>query len=168
MIWLPNALANLRQAVSRRSGLKLAAAATALAATKAAVAAPEVEAASPGFVFDSEADAKVFENIHEGKGSTSVKYFLFSRKGAPAFFLTYDFPPGASEGVHVHRLGDAKLGSFDEFYYIVAGQGHMEIDGKQVAVKAGDHIFTPIDTHHGIENTAKDGNLKVFLTYVKR
>jgi mannose-6-phosphate isomerase-like protein (cupin superfamily) len=109
-----------------------------------------------------------YEHVHEGKGTTGMKVFRFDRAPAPANFLVYEFPPGASEGVHVHRLGDRKLGSFDEFYYIVSGSGQMEIDGRVVPVKAGDHVFTPLDVFHGIENTSTQDSLKVFLTYIER
>lgn len=111
---------------------------------------------------------RAYARVHQGKGNTGVKVFRFDRAPAPANFLVYDFPPGASEGVHVHRLGDRKLGSFDEFYYIVSGTGQMEIDGRVVPVKAGDHIFTPLDVFHGIENTSTRDPLKVFLTYIER
>lgn len=121
------------------------------------------------FVKDAEREGMGhYERIHEGKGTTGVKLFRFDRAPAPANFLIYDFPPGASEGVHVHRLGNQELGSFDEYYYIVSGSGQMEIDGQIVPVKAGDHVFTPLDAHHGIENTSTKDHLKVFLTFIER
>lgn len=124
---------------------------------------------STKFVKDAEHDGmRSYERVHEGKGSTGVKYFPFDHAPAPANFMIYDFPPGASEGVHVHRLGDAQLGSYDEYYYVVSGSGRMEIDGQIVPVKAGDHVFTPLDVHHGIENTSANENLKIFLTYIER
>lgn len=109
-----------------------------------------------------------FENIHEGVGTIGVKMFRFGTAPSGVNFLIYDMPPGASEGTHVHRLNDESLGSFDEYYYIVSGSGVMEIDRQIVQVAQGDHIFTPLDVHHGIENTSKSDNLKVFLTYVER
>lgn len=121
------------------------------------------------FMKDAEHEGmRNYERIHEGHGSTGVKFFRFDRAPAPANFLIYDFPPGSSEGVHVHRLGDQKLGPFDEYYYIVSGSGRMEIDGQVVPVQAGDHVFTPLDVHHGIENTSAAENLKVFLTFIER
>lgn len=121
------------------------------------------------FIKDAEHEGmRRYEHVHEGKGTAGVKFFRFESAPAPANFLIYDFPPGASEGVHVHRLGDRKLGSFDEYYYIVAGSGRMEIDGKVVPVQAGDHVFTPLDVHHGVENTSQTENLKVFLTFIER
>lgn len=121
------------------------------------------------FVKDEEArGVRQFEHVHEGTGTTGVKFFRFDGAPAPANFLVYDFPPGASEGVHVHRLGDTKLGSFDEYYYVVSGSGRMRINGETVEVRAGDHVFTPLDVHHGIENTSSNENLKVFLTFIQR
>ena len=108
------------------------------------------------------------DNVHAGKGTISVKLFPFSKAPSPASFLIYDIPPGASEGVHKHVLNDPVLGSWDEYYYIIHGNGQMEIDGQIVPVKAGDHIHTPLDVLHGIENTSSSGNLKVFLTYIAR
>lgn len=121
------------------------------------------------YVKDSERNGmEAFERIHEGKGSTNLKYFEFDGAAAPANFLIYDFPPGSSEGVHVHRLGDKQLGSYDEYYYIVSGTGQMEIDGEVIQVAAGDHVFTPLDVHHGIENTSATDPLKVLLTFIDR
>ena len=109
-----------------------------------------------------------FHEIHEGIGSIDVKMFDFSGASAPAHFLIYDIPVGAAEGVHVHNLTDPKLGAFDEYYYIIEGRGKMNIDGKPVMVSAGDHIHTPLDVAHGIENIDDQHRLKVFLTYIDR
>ena len=110
-----------------------------------------------------------YSGIHEGKGAIDVKFF-FRDEGSPrpALLLIYNIPPGASEGVHTHNVGDQKMGSFDEFYYIMSGRGQMVIDGKQVAVSAGDHIFTPNGVSHGIENTATKGDLRVYLVAMIR
>jgi quercetin dioxygenase-like cupin family protein len=107
--------------------------------------------------------------LYEGKGAIDVKFF-FREEGAPkpALILIYTIPPGASEGVHVHKPGDAKLGSGDEFYYIISGSGEMEIEGEKVPVTAGDHIFTPNGVAHGIENTSTEADLKVYLLAVMR
>jgi mannose-6-phosphate isomerase-like protein (cupin superfamily) len=44
----------------------------------------------------------------------------------------------------------------------------MEIDGKIVAVAKGDHVHTPLEVAHGVENTHPTENLRVFLTFIKR
>lgn len=114
-------------------------------------------------------NAKFHAGVHEGKGEINVKFFPFSGATHPANFLIYDMPPGSSEGVHVHtRENENNEGSFDEYYYIISGAGQMEIGDKIVAVKAGDHLHTPLYIPHGIENTSKEENLRVFLTFITR
>jgi quercetin dioxygenase-like cupin family protein len=126
-------------------------------------------ASGGAFSKQSEADvARPYPNVHGGAGTISVRYFPFDKQPSPAHFVIYDIPPGASEGVHTHHLGDTALGPYDEYYYIIEGQGEMPIDGKTVAVKAGDHVHTPLGVAHGITNTLRDGNLKVFLTFIAR
>jgi len=110
-----------------------------------------------------------YKSVHEGKGTIDIKYF-FRDEGTPkpALLLIYNIPPGASEGVHTHNVGDEKNGSYDEFYYILSGSGAMEINGKTVPVAEGDHIFTPNGVSHGIENTATTRTLKVYLVAMTR
>ncbi len=153
--------------ISRRDGLSLFGIGGLAMATAAAAA--KIQDKAPTYSKDAEAAGmKHYAKVHDGKGSLGVAFFPFGGAPAPAAFLIYDIPPGGSEGVHVHRLNDVKLGSFDEYYYIISGKGQMEIDGQIVPVAAGDHIHTPLDVHHGIENTYSDQNLKIFLTYIKR
>ncbi|MFC4312366.1 cupin domain-containing protein [Steroidobacter flavus] len=109
------------------------------------------------------------KNVHEGKGAIDIKFFFRDdRASKPAVLLIYDIPPGASEGVHTHNVGDEKEGSFDEFYYILSGSGQMQIDGQSVPVTAGDHVFTPNGVAHGIENTSHEDNLRVYLVAMIR
>jgi mannose-6-phosphate isomerase-like protein (cupin superfamily) len=131
---------------------------------------PDIE--TRGFKFRNDPDrASVLRvpHAHEGKGTIDVKLFFQEESASkPALLLIYTIPPGASEGVHTHNIGDPKMGSFDEFYYIISGRGEMQIDGKKLLVSAGDHIFTPNGAAHGIENTAHEGDLKVYLVAVTR
>jgi oxalate decarboxylase/phosphoglucose isomerase-like protein (cupin superfamily) len=125
---------------------------------------------SAGFTNDKEdVDTVHYAQLHEGKGVIDVKFFFRQGKFAkPALLLTYAIPPGASEGVHTHRPGDTKMGSFDEFYYIISGNGEMQIAGNKIPVAAGDHVFTPNEVAHGIENTSESDVLKVYLVAVIR
>ena len=93
--------------------------------------------------------------LHDGKGTIDAKFFFRQDKFAkPALLLTCAIPPGANEGVHTHRPGDAKMDSFDAIYYIIAGNGEMQIAGKTIPVTARDHVFTPNEVARGIENTS--------------
>lgn len=132
--------------------------------------APPAPTKNPTFTKDSEAEGmKEVVGIHAGKGRGGVKWFRFANEPWPAHFMIYDLAPGGSEGVHVHFLDDRnKEGAFDEYYYIISGEGQMEIDGKIVPVKAGDHVHTPLEVAHGVENTHPTQNLRVFLTFIAR
>lgn len=107
--------------------------------------------------------------IHHGKGKGKAKISHFAGASAPAYFIFYELPPGASEGVHVHFLDNRNSeGSFDEYYYIISGEGQMEIDGEIVAVTKGDHVHTPLEVSHGVENTHGSENLHVLVTFIQR
>ena len=162
-----------RPCITRRETLLLGASAFAatLAAPGQAQQTPTTDSGRGiGYAKDSEAGSmQRYDYIHAGKGSVDIKRFRFDGHPAPANFIIYDIPPGASEGVHVHHLDDRNNeGAFDEYYYIISGQGQMVIDGRIVSVSAGDHVHTPLDVPHGIENTHAQEHLKVFLTFINR
>jgi len=154
----------MKKNISRRDGLKLGIAMGVSAFTGTSIAADKKSYSK----ISESAGREIWDDIHGGKGSVPTKRFGFDGAMQPANFLTYDFPPGASEGIHTHILNDENAGSFDEFYYVVSGVGQMEIDGEIVPIKEGDHVFTPIGVSHGIENTSEKENLKVFLTFILR
>jgi hypothetical protein len=148
--------------ISRRALLAVAAMGAVIAPATAAARSSrfKLERASEGF--------NNFKAVHEGLGELGVRLFDFGGASAPAHFMTYDIPPGASEGVHLHNLSDPALGPYEEYYYIVAGRGTMTIDGEAFPVTAGDHVFAPLDSWRGIANSDAKDNLKVFLTYIDR
>jgi hypothetical protein len=97
--------------------------------------APAIAPSPRGYTFRHDTDQTDlihWPGLHEGKGVIEIKFF-FRTDGAakPARLLLYTIPPGASEGVHTHKRGDTKLGSFDEFYYILAGTGEIQIEGQK-------------------------------------
>lgn len=160
--------------ISRREALAATGLCFAMLSQKA-LAATDTPPAAGGtpkttYTKDSEANGMIeVTAIHEGKGKGKIKFFRFDGAPAPAHFIIYDLPPGASEGVHVHYLDNRNQeGSFDEYYYFISGQGQMEIDGKIVTVAQGDHVHTPLEVAHGVENTHATENLRVFLTFIRR
>jgi len=117
---------------------------------------------------DPAASGRQSRRVHGGDGEIDVKFFFEpERPGRPALFLQYDLPPGTSEGVHTHGVGRSE-GAWDEYYYIVSGSGRMTIDGRDVAVKAGDHVHTPLGVPHGIANPSARETLRVLLTAIAR
>jgi quercetin dioxygenase-like cupin family protein len=123
---------------------------------------------SQGFRVESGAARGAQRQLHGGQGLIEVKYFFEpERPSRPVLLIQYDVPPGASEGVHTHAPGSTE-GAWDEYYYIVSGAGEMTIDGRALAVKAGDHIHAPLGTPHGIANRSGPDPLRVLLTAIDR
>jgi oxalate decarboxylase/phosphoglucose isomerase-like protein (cupin superfamily) len=154
----------------RRNILAAAGACFAMMSQKASGADMATAPMKATFTKDSEATGMIeVAGIHQGKGKGKIKFFWFDGATAPTYFLIYELAPGGSEGTHVHFLDNRnKEGSFDEYYYVVSGQGQMELDGKIVPVSSGDHVHTPLEVAHGIENTHATEPLRVFLTFIKR
>lgn len=105
-------------------------------------------------------------NLYGGDGTISARYFRFDQSPDPANFVVFDIPPGASEGVHTHPETGAN--AFDEYYYVMDGEGEMTIDKDTVPIRAGDHIHAPLGVAHGVRNSLADKSLRIFLTYIRR
>ena len=169
---------DLNPKISRRNAIAAGGVCLAMASQKLfaamdrASSVSESQAAHPMSKYSRESDRDGMVQItglHRGMGTGGARLFRFDGASAPAYFIVYDLPPGASEGVHVHYLDDRnKEGSFDEYYYFVSGHGQMEIDGELIAVAKGDHVHTPLEVAHGVENTHPSENLRVFLTFIQR
>ena len=61
-------------------------------------------------------------------------------------------PPGGATERHYHKISE-------EFYFILAGHGIMEIDGEEREVSVGDGILIPAGAWHQI--TASDDELSL-------
>lgn len=158
-----------RSLIQAASGALLASGIARFEQAHGMTASKEASAAAYAYLKDhADEDVKVFTNVHEGEGEIAIKWFRFEGTLPPDLMLIYDILPGGSEGVHTHNIGDEVMGSYDEFYYILAGEGVMEINGEKVPVKPGDHVVTPNGIAHGIANTSADTNLRVFLTCLER
>jgi mannose-6-phosphate isomerase-like protein (cupin superfamily) len=54
-------------------------------------------------------------------------------------------PPGASEARHFHHKAQ-------QFFYILSGEGTMEVDGRYLPLKAGNGLWIPPGAPHQITN----------------
>ena len=62
---------------------------------------------------------------------------------------------GGAMGAHSHPT--------HEYYYIIEGDGLMEIADKKREVHAGDLIYTPPDTTHALKPLTETGTMRVFV-----
>jgi len=58
-------------------------------------------------------------------------------------------PPGTAEARHWHRRAQ-------QFFYVLAGQATMEIDGKMVEIGAGEGVHIPAGAAHQMKNDSEE------------
>jgi len=67
------------------------------------------------------------------------------------YFLNIFSSKGLEAGILRLKEGDKDIQaphSIDEIYFVVEGKGSLEIEGEINAVKSGDFIFVPANSHH--------------------
>jgi len=73
---------------------------------------------------------------------------------------------GAAAEVHHLEITDAKLHFHqrtDEIYYVLGGQGRMQLDGSEIELREGVVVYVP----RGVKHKAW-GNLKVLVVCIPR
>jgi quercetin dioxygenase-like cupin family protein len=59
------------------------------------------------------------------------------------------FEPGQSHALHAHA-------GMDKMYYVLAGSGTFLLEGRELAMQAGDLLVAPEGVPHGVSNTGRD------------
>ncbi|HMD15670.1 MAG TPA: cupin domain-containing protein [Terriglobales bacterium] len=70
-------------------------------------------------------------------------------KNAQLSVIQERMPAGAAEVRHFHRHAQ-------QFFYILAGEAVMEVDGRPMALTAGEGIWIPAGTAHQMRNDSGD------------
>jgi mannose-6-phosphate isomerase-like protein (cupin superfamily) len=84
---------------------------------------------------------------------------LFSKGTTPTGGMTcgvVEFRTGEWLGLHRHALA--------EIYYVCAGAGLMNLDGREIPVRAGSAVFIPGMAEHGIRQTGSE-ILRLFYVF---
>jgi mannose-6-phosphate isomerase-like protein (cupin superfamily) len=116
--------------------------------------------AGPGFILEHEKDiAKTEPGPHEGKGQTTAFPFFQADPSFGTVFRKRILHPGSSIGYHLQEK--------HEVYYVISGNGTMEMNGKSFTVTAGDAILTQPGSHHGLRND-REGDLTILIVYAKQ
>ncbi len=110
----------------------------------------------------SERSVERIENMCGGTGHVLVERFLDeAQMGASArLYAKASIEVGATLGYHEHH-GES------ETYYILAGEGMYNDNGREYPVKAGDVTFTDDGQGHGMRNTGTE-NLVFMALILKR
>lgn len=106
--------------------------------------------------------------LHGGRGEVEVQFLDFADALNPAFLLTYRLAPGASEGAHRHGPDDPVEGSFEEVYFVLAGEATLWVDGEAVRLAPGDCAHVANGAVRGVENPSPTERLDLLLVVVRR
>jgi mannose-6-phosphate isomerase-like protein (cupin superfamily) len=115
--------------------------------------APAVE----GYILERDAEvAKSGPAPHSGPGRSTGYSFFEKAAGFKQVFRKRTLHPGAAIGYHLQKE--------DEVYYILSGEGVMQMNGKEFPVKPGDAILTRPGSSHGLKQTGND-DLTLIIVY---
>lgn len=103
--------------------------------------------------------AKEEPGTHNGGGKTIGFNFFGEAKSLKTAFRKRILKPGSSIGYHLQKE--------DEIYYVISGNGTMQMNGKTFAVKPGDAILTRPGSSHGIAPNAGN-DLTILIVYEKK
>ena len=100
--------------------------------------------------FKSNHPQEVRHEMRGGKGDVTITKVVSEGLCPNArMFATITLPVGASIGYHVHE-------NETELFCFVSGEGKVNDDGREVAVKAGDSMQTTSGHGHAVENTGNE------------
>ena len=112
-----------------------------------------------GYILERDAEvAKPGPAPHKGPGRSTGYSFFEKAAGFKQVFRKRVLHPGAAIGYHLQKE--------DEVYYILSGEGVMQMNGKEFPVKPGDAILTRPGSSHGLKQTGKD-DLTLIIVYEK-
>lgn len=124
------------------------------------IAAKAQTADTSKYILQNDAEvAKAEPGTHNGGGKTVGFNFFANAKNLKTAFRKRILKPGSSIGYHLQKE--------DEIYYILTGNGTMQMNGKTFAVKPGDAILTRPGSSHGIAPNA-DNDLVILIVYEKK
>jgi quercetin dioxygenase-like cupin family protein len=110
-----------------------------------------------GYILDHEKNIAVEESgPHDGGGKTTAFPFFSKFKGTKIAFRKRILHPGSSIGYHLQEQ--------QEIYYILSGNGELQMNGKTIPVSTGDAILTLPGNHHGLKPAGNE-DLSVLITY---
>jgi mannose-6-phosphate isomerase-like protein (cupin superfamily) len=125
-----------------------------------AQAPPQSGATGEGYILEHDAEvAKTGPAPHSGPGRSTGYNFFEKAADFKQVFRKRVLHPGAAIGYHPQKE--------DEVYYILGGEGVMQMNGREFPVKPGDAILTRPGSSHGLKQTGND-DLTLIIVYEKR
>jgi mannose-6-phosphate isomerase-like protein (cupin superfamily) len=110
-----------------------------------------------GYILNHEKDIAVADvGPHNGGGKSTAYPFFGKFNGNKVTFRKRILHPGSSIGYHLQES--------QEIYYIISGNGEMQMNGKNFPVTGGDGILTLPGSSHGIKPAGNE-DLTMLIVY---
>lgn len=110
-----------------------------------------------GYILENDVDvAKQELGTHNGGGVTIGHIFFGKADDLKLVFKKRILKPGSAIGYHFQKE--------DEIYYVLDGEGEMQMNGKSFKVKAGDAVLTRPGSSHGLK-VIGDKDLTIIINY---
>lgn len=88
--------------------------------------------------------------LHDGTSPVRAQWYFRTETRLPVAVHRWTFPPGATEGNHVHPADEHE--ALDELYLLVGGRATMTLGERTVELAAGDALLAPAGVEHGVRN----------------
>jgi len=112
-----------------------------------------------GYILENDVDvAKQEPGTHNGGGVTIGHTFFGKAEDLKLVFKKRILKPGSAIGYHLQKE--------DEIYYVLDGEGEMQMNGKSFKVKGGDAVLTRPGSSHGLK-VIGDKDLTIIINYEK-
>lgn len=112
------------------------------------------------YILQHEKDiAKEQPGPHDGGGKTIAYPYFEGAKDFRMVFRKRILTPGSAIGYHLQKE--------DEIYYVLSGDGLMQMNGEVFPVKAGDAVLTRPGSSHGIK-PAGNNDLTIVIAYLQK
>jgi quercetin dioxygenase-like cupin family protein len=97
--------------------------------------------------------------LYGGSGTLDLEYYFRATTALATTVMRLHLEPGTSEGEHLH-LGDdpgsCSPESSDELSVVATGEVVATVDGESTVLRAGDALYAPADSRHGIANESSE------------
>jgi mannose-6-phosphate isomerase-like protein (cupin superfamily) len=112
-----------------------------------------------GYILEHEKEIAASQpGPHNGGGNTTAYNFFSKAQDFKLAFRKRVLHPGSAIGYHLQKE--------DEIYYVLSGEGQMEMNGKTFEVHAGDAVLTRPGSSHGLKQTGKE-DLVIIINYIQ-
>ena len=104
-------------------------------------------------MFEERGDGAFEHTLHGGAAPMRMQWYFREATALPVAVQRWELPPGGTEGMHAHPIGEAAL---EELYVLLEGRVVTHVDGITYDLAPGDAVLAPAGSDHDLQNTGRD------------